>query len=71
MIEKLHTVQQIEALTGISRHILRNWCKAGRGPKCYWTAGMHRRFKVNDVLDWYYSQYVFEKEENVKQRIAS
>ena len=71
MTEKLYTVTQIEKLTGISRHILRNWCKAGRGPRCYWTAGQHRRFKVQDVLNWYYEQYVTEREEGVKQRIAS
>ena len=61
-LERLFSVQEIEDRLKISRHVLRNWIKSGRGPVAYRTAGGHRRFRERDIIDWYNNTYITQKE---------
>lgn len=59
---KLYTTKEICESLGLSIYILRNWVKKGLGPTAYRTPGGHRRYKEQDVIDWYQNKYVLQKE---------
>lgn len=59
---KLYAPHEICDRLGISIFVLRNWIKKGLGPKCYRTRGGHRRFAEKDVIEWYQTQYIPQKE---------
>jgi excisionase family DNA binding protein len=61
-MEKLYSTKEITEKLGISIHILRNWIKEGRGPACFWTPGRHRRYREEDVINWYQTKYVTSRE---------